>query len=238
MLKRLLLIVFIVAALSGCAKPPVAELEDARSVVDHAYASGAARHAPGEYQLASSALMAAEQQVRDGDFRKALRTLALARRYSSEALNITLERKKQLALEQQRLAEQQRLEQLQKEQELEKIRQEQEKRLQEQQKQAARLAAQKAAEKEVVVKKTPPAPPEPVLLDRVEVRPGENLATLAARPDVYKDALLWPLIYKANRDQIKNPQEIFAGQIFVIPRDKSRDDADAARQEARELNLF
>ena len=55
---------------------------------------------------------------------------------------------------------------------------------------------------------------------------------------VYDDAFLWPLIYKANRDQIKDPKEIFSGQMLMIPRDKSRDEADAARQEARELNLF
>jgi len=237
-LKHLFLIICSLVVLSGCAKPPVVELEDVRSVVDHAYASGAARHAPGEYQLASSALLAAEQQVRNGDFRKALRTLELARRYSSEALNITLEHKKQLALEQKRLAEEKRLEQLKKERELEAMRQAELKRLQEQKQQAASLAPKKTTEKPVPVKKAAVIPPKPVLVEQIEVRPGENLAAIAARPEVYKDALLWPLIYKANRDQIKNPKEIFAGQVLVIPRDKSRDEAEAARQEAREVNLF
>ncbi len=64
------------------------------------------------------------------------------------------------------------------------------------------------------------------------------MAAIAARPEVYKDALLWPLIYRANRDQIKDPKEIFAGQIFVIPRDKNRDEEEAARNEAKTLNLF
>ncbi len=90
----------------------------------------------------------------------------------------------------------------------------------------------------VVVKKTPPVIVEPKLVDDIEVKAGENLAMIAARAEVYKDALLWPLIYKANRDQIKDPKEIFSGQILMIPRDKSRDEAEAARQEARELNLF
>ncbi|MCP4137713.1 MAG: hypothetical protein GY754_42510 [bacterium] len=34
---------------------------------------------------------------------------------------------------------------------------------------------------------------------------------------VYKDARLWPLIYVANKDQIKDPDLILPGQKFVIP---------------------
>ena len=34
---------------------------------------------------------------------------------------------------------------------------------------------------------------------------------------VYKDAKLWPLIYKANRNIIKDPDLIFPGQKLVIP---------------------
>ena len=34
---------------------------------------------------------------------------------------------------------------------------------------------------------------------------------------VYRDARLWPLIYVANRDKIKDPDLIFPGQKFVIP---------------------
>jgi nucleoid-associated protein YgaU len=240
MLKHLLLIVVIV--LAGCAQPPVANLEDVRSVVAHAYASGAARYAPGEYQLASSALIAAEQQVKNGDTRKALNTLELARRYSSEALNITLEHKKQLALEQQRLAEEKRLDEerkeLLRERELELQRQVLLKKQQELKDAAAKERKKIKVETKVVKKVVVPKVSKPLSVGRIEVMPGEDLAAIAARPEVYKDALLWPLIYRANRDQIKDPKEIFAGQIFVIPRDKNRDDEDAARHEAKTLNLF
>ena len=34
---------------------------------------------------------------------------------------------------------------------------------------------------------------------------------------VYKRAQLWPLIYMANKDQIKDPDIIFPGQSFIIP---------------------
>ncbi|HQL83293.1 MAG TPA: LysM peptidoglycan-binding domain-containing protein, partial [Spirochaetota bacterium] len=34
---------------------------------------------------------------------------------------------------------------------------------------------------------------------------------------VYKNERLWPLIYVANKDQIKDPDLIFPGQKFIIP---------------------
>lgn len=248
MLKHLLTIFFVSMLAAGCAKPPVADLEDVRSVVAHAYASGAARYAPGEYQLASSALLAAEQQVEDGKSRQALNTLALARRYASESLNITLEYKKKLAQEQQRQAEEKRTEELRKElQRKRELELEQQRRaeLEKQRllelKRAAALEAETARKKaaeEAARKKAVKKPVKPRLVDKVEVRPGENLADIAARPDVYNDTMLWPLIYKANRDQIKDPQEVFAGQVFVVPRDKSRAEIDAARREAKSLKLF
>ena len=110
MFKRLLLIVAVVFLSSGCAQPPpVGELERTRSVVAHAYAAGAAQHAPGEYQLANSALQAAELQVRNKKHRRASLTLELARRYSAEALKLTIARKEQLAAEQKKIAAEKRL---------------------------------------------------------------------------------------------------------------------------------
>jgi len=39
---------------------------------------------------------------------------------------------------------------------------------------------------------------------------------------VYKNARLWPVIYMANKDQIKDPDLIFPGQKFVIPQLKEK----------------
>ena len=61
MFKYLLPIVVLFFFLSGCATPPDKSLDDTRSIVAHAYASGAVQYAPGEYQLAKSALQAAEE---------------------------------------------------------------------------------------------------------------------------------------------------------------------------------
>lgn len=243
MLKYPLICLIVLLFAAGCARPPLVELESVRGVVDHAYASGAARFAPGEYQLANSAMIAAEQLVRTGEYSKALRTLELARRYSSEALSITLERKNQIAREQKLLADLKRQEELRQEEERQRLEAEQQRRRRELAEQRATELKQVAVEEQrkkrvVAVVPKKPDPVKPQRVDRIRVTPGDNLATIAARVDVYEDPLLWPLIYRANRDQIKDPKEIFAGQVLIIPRDKDQEEIETARQEARELDLF
>lgn len=235
MFYRLFVIAALVFIVAGCVKPPLESLSGAREVVARAYAVGAAQYAPGEYQLASSALQAAELQVENGEHRTAVRTLDLARRYAQEALELTINRKQQLLAEQKKIEEEKRLAEILKQQEIERQALLEKQREQKRKAEAAKSAPKKAAP---VIQKKSPAKVEPVLVDTIEVQSGEDLAEIAARPEVYGDALLWPLIYKANRDQIKDPKEIFSGQSFVIPRDKTRDEAESARQEARELGLF
>ena len=70
------------------------------------------------------------------------------------------------------------------------------------------------------------------------VTEGENLFAIASRRKVYGDALLWPLIYKANRDQIKDPQQIYPGQRLTIPREVSEEEMEQARNTARESTIF
>jgi hypothetical protein len=43
---------------------------------------------------------------------------------------------------------------------------------------------------------------------------------------------MWPLIYKANRDQIKDPKDLYAGQDLKIPREMTTDEIVEARREA------
>ena len=52
-----------------------------------------------------------------------------------------------------------------------------------------------------------------------KVYKGECLWKIASYPEVYGDAVKWPLIYRANKDQIKDPDLIYPNQIFEIPRD-------------------
>ena len=48
-----------------------------------------------------------------------------------------------------------------------------------------------------------------------KVEPGETLWSIASR--VLGSAFLWPFLYKANRDQIKNPHLVYPGQDLAIP---------------------
>jgi nucleoid-associated protein YgaU len=47
---------------------------------------------------------------------------------------------------------------------------------------------------------------------------GECLWWIAEYKGVYDDPFKWPLIYKANKHQIKNPDLIYPGQELIIPR--------------------
>ena len=48
-----------------------------------------------------------------------------------------------------------------------------------------------------------------------EVRPGETLWQIAEL--TIGDATLWPALYHANRDQIKDPARVYPGQRLAIP---------------------
>ena len=46
---------------------------------------------------------------------------------------------------------------------------------------------------------------------------GDCLWNIAKKKEHYANPFAWPIIYKSNRDQIKNPDLIFPKQIFKIP---------------------
>ena len=62
------------------------------------------------------------------------------------------------------------------------------------------------------------------------VKRGDTLPLIAGQPDIYSDNRLWPLIYRANRDQISDPKHIWPGQILRIPRNYSLDEMAEARR--------
>ena len=57
------------------------------------------------------------------------------------------------------------------------------------------------------------------LPDTWKVYRGESLWRISSYPEVYGKGTEWPKIYRANQDQIKNPDLIFPNQILRIPRD-------------------
>lgn len=69
--------------------------------------------------------------------------------------------------------------------------------------------------------------------DSYTVVRGDNLWNISGKGDIYGDPYQWPLIYKANRSQIKDPDLIFPGQNFSIDRSASSSEIDAAINHAR-----
>jgi len=104
-----------------------------------------------------------------------------------------------------------------------------EKRLREQERVQAEEAA-KAAAAAALQKKTVPKEPPQQLSAQYTVRRGETLPQIAGRPEIYNDSSLWPLIYRSNRDQIRDPKRLWPGQVLSIPRHFSHDDALEARR--------
>jgi nucleoid-associated protein YgaU len=64
------------------------------------------------------------------------------------------------------------------------------------------------------------APAQPVVVEdgpkRIVIQPGNSLWKLSRQ--VYGKGRMFTIIYEANRDQLKNPNKIFPGQILTAPK--------------------
>jgi len=65
-----------------------------------------------------------------------------------------------------------------------------------------------------------------------KVKKGECLWWIAEYKEVYNDPFMWPLIYKANRDKINNPDLIYPDQVFSIPRQFDLEKVKESREKA------
>jgi nucleoid-associated protein YgaU len=52
---------------------------------------------------------------------------------------------------------------------------------------------------------------------RYKVVEGDWLCTIAAKRNIYNKASMWPTIYEANKDKIKNPNRIYPEWVLLIP---------------------
>jgi nucleoid-associated protein YgaU len=80
-----------------------------------------------------------------------------------------------------------------------------------------RSQAEAAAQQQAQEMRDPGAMPRPYPTNHVVIK-GETLWWIAEYKQIYNDPFQWPLIYKANRAKIKDPDLIFPDQNFVIPR--------------------
>jgi LysM repeat protein len=77
------------------------------------------------------------------------------------------------------------------------------------------------------------AAPAPAAAGQYTVIRGDNLWDISAKPSIYGNPYEWPLIYKANSDQIKDADLIYPGQVLAIDANPSATDVDAAIRHAR-----
>lgn len=181
----------------------------------------AGEFAPTEYQAAHTALVDARLSIDKTDYRDARDSLEFSLQHSRRAIKIAQESKARRAEE-----EAARIEEAEKARMAELI-------VAEEKRENQALTAK------IVVKKTPPKPKatiEPAAT--YAVGEGETLWTISAQPEVYNEGLLWPLLYQANRDQIKDPRQIFPGQTLSIRRDMTQNELEEARQKAKESDIF
>lgn len=67
---------------------------------------------------------------------------------------------------------------------------------------------------------------------------GDNLWNIAGKSDIYANPFQWPLIYKANRSQIKDADLIYPKQQFRIDRSVGKSDVDSAVQHAKKRGAW
>ena len=57
---------------------------------------------------------------------------------------------------------------------------------------------------------------QPVTIDYTVSR-GDNLWTIAKQEKIYADPYMWPRLYRANKDQIQDPDMIYPDQTLAVP---------------------
>jgi nucleoid-associated protein YgaU len=70
------------------------------------------------------------------------------------------------------------------------------------------------------------------------VKKHDTLWAIAGKSITYGDSFEWPLIYKANRDKITDPDLIYPNQNFQIEKELPSDDLKAAEKLADETPKY
>ena len=86
---------------------------------------------------------------------------------------------------------------------------------------------------EAMVEEYEPQPQETAGMKYV-VQRGDTLWDISDMGRIYQDPFKWPLVYKANRDQIEDPDLIYPDQEFDIKKDWSREEVADAVQKAQD----
>jgi nucleoid-associated protein YgaU len=234
--------VFLMLAMTGCSTPAPLWHQQAGQIIQAARTGGAPSLLPSEYGSLVDAFSKGENLLLEEDVEEAdqlFKLIILKGQLLNE--NLIAEKRRVAEVERVRLLEQQNLEKQQLEKErLEAIERANESRRREAEEVRARIANQAKIDAETEVRRQAErlkVQKERPLVASHTVKRGESLPQIAALPEVYNDSLLWPLIYRANRDQIRDPRNLWPGQSLRIPRNYSREDLQEARRYAQDRRL-
>jgi hypothetical protein len=90
---------------------------------------------------------------------------------------------------------------------------------------------QQQTEQQVAVQKHSKRAPREV---KYLVKKGDSLWKISAKKSVYGDPFEWPLLFKANRDQIVDPDLIAVNQELGVKKEFDDSVIDDAKQEAKD----
>jgi hypothetical protein len=68
--------------------------------------------------------------------------------------------------------------------------------------------------------------------EKYTVVKGDTLWDISGSSSIYGDSFQWPLLFKANRDQIQDPDLIYPDQTFSVRRDFGANEIQRARDAA------
>jgi hypothetical protein len=92
--------------------------------------------------------------------------------------------------------------------------------------------------KSMANEESPTAKPKLIALSHYVVKRHDNLWEIAGRPGIYSDSFEWPLLFKANRDEIKDPDLIYPRQDLKVRTGISMEDINQAKQLASATPRF
>jgi len=246
----MMVVMLVLMSLAGCAKPPTAEMANAKQELQLATDEGAKEFAPQQYTSAEEALNQANQLMEQRNYKQAREKAMEAQRLAREARVAAVNNKNtanqgaketlDLAINAVNSAAEAYADTFAKEQMLD-ARATLQKATDAYNsgdfntaKQLAEAAMSKAQQAETIAKDQKAkadqqvaqqaagvsdsgATPRPYPTNHVVIK-GESLWWIAEYKQIYNDPFQWPLIYKANRSQINDPDLIFPDQDFAIPR--------------------
>lgn len=222
-----LIVLSAIVVLSACARFPEEEVKKAKLEIEAMYYADVSKYLPEEWNLMRDVWQKIDEAERERDRESALRWYSYVMQKTEIIDDMLVEKKKeQERIKREREEEKKRLIELEKQRLTEKTEPVKEDSKKTEKIEVAAIPQKKKNIEEVryrIEKRFP---------SFYTVREEESLEEVAALPNIYNDRYYWPLIYKFNRNQVRDPKKLYKGQILKIPRNITLEDIYKAREEA------